>query len=407
MSRPIRRLLFVSDGPLFGGAERYVLDMATAARRRGVQPHILWLPGPDAEATVFDAARESHLALSAVRYTGSVARLIQAFNACLAQSRPDAAIINASGRRRFWMTCWLARRAGVPAAWVHHMVDQHDPRRDTPRWLGGRMEGPHWWRVPQALRHRLAAAAATAVVTSNHEDRDRIARRQAVRRPAISVISPGIDTHRFRFDAQARVWVHKAWGLAEPASLPFIVGTAARLVRGKGIEPLVEATALLRARGLPILAVIAGEGPDREVFERLAGDLGVGDAVRFIGFVREMPAFHSALDVFCLCSRTESFGLALTEAMACERPVVATPTAGARRQIRHLETGWQLRTFTAHELADALAGLHDGGERRQDLGRRGRLEVIEHFDIDLTLGRMLEALSRRSRAALSPTPAPA
>ncbi|MEP0842678.1 MAG: glycosyltransferase, partial [Phycisphaerae bacterium] len=321
MSRPIRRLMLVSDGRSFGGAERYTLDMALAARRRGLEAHILWLPASGTARSVFECARQAGVAVTVNRGAVCWSGLVRGFRRSVARIRPDAVIINAAGRPRWWLTSWLAWGAGLPAAWVHHMVEQTDPRRLPPRRLGGRLEGPRWWRVPQALRHRLAAAAATAVVTSTDEDRDRVARWHSLNRSAICVIPPGVDCEKFRFDPAARTWVRKAWGISSGAAAPLVIGTAGRLVRGKGIEAIIEATARLRARGGAVLAVIAGDGPDKEAFVELARRRGVGDAVRFAGFVREMPAFHSALDVFALCSETESFGLALTEAMACERAV--------------------------------------------------------------------------------------
>ena len=115
--------------------------------------------------------------------------------------------------------------------------------------------------------------------------------------------------------------------------------------------------------------------------EAFADRLGVRDRVLFAGFVDDMPAFYSALDVFALCSVTESFGLALAEAMACERAVVGTPTAGARRQIEHHRTGWQLGSFTPAELADALGTLFDNREQLAHLGRearKSRRPTIQH-----------------------------
>ena len=57
MRRTVRRLTFVTDAPHFGGAERYLVDMAHAARRRGIEPHIYWQRLPTGDANVFDAAR--------------------------------------------------------------------------------------------------------------------------------------------------------------------------------------------------------------------------------------------------------------------------------------------------------------------------------------------------------------
>jgi len=274
------------------------------------------------------------------------------------------------------------------------MVDGRDHRRVQPARLGGRLEGLQLWRGPQLFRHRLAAVAARAVIALNAEDRQRIVRWQRVRRDQIRVVPHGVDLDRFRFDAAGRSKLRRQWGLpADGGDGPLVVGTAGRLVMGKGIDMLIEAAALLKDRGTTWRLVIAGDGPDRPDMQMLAHRLGVADRVQFVGFVQDMPAFYSVLDVFALCSATESFGLALAEAMACERVVVGTPTAGARRQIDHGRTGWQLRTFEASELAEALAGLQEQRERFSTLGHEARRAVGRQFSIDLTLERTLRALS--------------
>jgi len=395
MRRFVRRLTFVSDGPHFGGAERYIVAMAHTARRRGIEPHIYWMPAPAADADVFGAARAGDIRVTTAEptRTRTTSGVIREFRLMLADRRPDGLVINGSGRRRYWLLCWLTRRAGVPAVWVHQMVDGCDHRRLPPRWLGARVEGLNWWRVPQALRHRLAATAADAVVTLNAGDRERVARWQGVSREKIRVIPHGVDCEYFRFDPAGRERMHRAWGISGTEAVrPFIVGTAGRLSAEKRVELLIEATALLRERGIPAVAAVAGRGAEQERLLQLVRERGATGAVRFDDFAGDMPAFYSGLDVFVLCSRTESFGLALAEAMACERPVVATPTAGAMRQISHRHNGWQLSGWSPAELADALASMAADPAGRRRMGRNGRQSVIRQFSIDLTLERTLRAL---------------
>ncbi|MBI4580844.1 MAG: glycosyltransferase family 4 protein [Planctomycetes bacterium] len=420
MTREVHKLMFVSDAPHLGGAERYIAAMSGAARRRGIEPVVCWVRPHDAPADVFAGVERDGIAVRVVSAESArgIAAIRRQLRDLFCRERPGAAIVNASGRPRFWLTTWIARARHVPAAWVHQMVDGCDYRRLPPRRLSGRVEGLHLWRVPQALRHRLAAAGATAVVTLNEQDRDQVAREHGIRRRRIQVVPHGIDTDRYRFDAGTRERTRTAWSpLTRDATLslldasrpvacqgsnnrtpagvtePFIVGTAGRLVEGKGVGILIEAVAMLRRRGVSVTVVIAGEGPQRSALGRLAEELAVGDAVRFAGFVEDMAGFYCGLDVFALCSRTESFGLVLTEAMACERPVVATPTAGARCQIEDGHTGRLLPSFSAAALADGLDELFHRPDYREQLGQRARRHVLREFSIDGTLERTLQLLS--------------
>lgn len=399
MIRRVRRLAFVTDANGFGGAERYIVDMTAAAKRRKIDSCVWWLKPANVHRNVFDMPETAGLEVTTIEaasvrtWPGFAGK----FRAMLHDQKPDALVINASGRPRYWLTAHLARWAQVPAVWVHQMVDGRDYRRIPARWLGGRIEGPQWWRIPQTLRHQLAEWAAQAIVTLTAQDRDRIIRRHAIPAHRIRVVPHGVDGERFRFDAQGRDRCRRAWGIADEQR--FVLGTACRLVNGKGVELLIAAMAALRGCD-NVSLVIAGEGPQREAFETLAIELGVRDRVWFAGFVTDMPAFYSALDAFALCSSTESFGLALAEAMACERPVIGTPTAGAERQIEHHVSGWQLRGFEPAELGAAIETLAGDAPRCKRMGQAARTRALTQFGIELTLERTLRAL-RGSAGGLS------
>ncbi len=392
MRRPIRRLTFITDAPGFGGAERYIVAMARAAQRQSIEPHIHWVPPQGTEAEV-QAAIAGLLPEQRLLSTASVRDMIRCFREMLAAHRPDGLVINASGRPRFWLHSWLARWAGIPVVWVHQMVEARDHRRLRPQWLGGRMEGLQSWRVPQALRHRLAATAADAVIVLNEEDGRRITRWQGVNPAHIHIVPHGVDLEEFRFSSSGRQDLRRQWGLPDAAETgPTVIGTAGRLVAGKGVDLLIEAVAILYRRGVLCSLVIAGDGPERTALLELAKHRGVADTVHFVGFVEDMPTFYSALDIFALCSLTESFGLALAEAMACERPVVGTPTAGAARQITPDRNGLLLPGFAPADLADALERLVRDPACCRRMGQAGRRIVAEQFSIDLTLERTLHAL---------------
>jgi glycosyltransferase involved in cell wall biosynthesis len=185
------------------------------------------------------------------------------------------------------------------------------------------------------------------------------------------------------------------WGALN--GIHHVLGTSARLVADKGIEPLIEAVGLLRRRGLPVVLMVAGTGPEQERMTSIVRRCNVSQYVRFLGFVDDMPAFYSGLDVFALCSATESFGLVLSEAMACQCPVVATPTAGALQQIRDGDNGRLLKGFSGCELADVLENMVHAPDVRAAMGNAGRETVVRRFNIDRALDRTLRLLQPRHR----------
>jgi glycosyltransferase involved in cell wall biosynthesis len=101
----------------------------------------------------------------------------------------------------------------------------------------------------------------------------------------------------------------------------------------KNIDFLLRMFVRLRAQRLDALFVIAGEGPARDHLMKLARELGVSDATRFIGYLdrrTDLPNCYAAGDAFVFASRTETQGLVLLEAMAQGTPVVSTAELGTR-----------------------------------------------------------------------------
>ena len=246
MGRTIHRLTFVTDAPGFGGAERYIVAMAKAAQRRGIEPHIYWTPIPNSDLAAFDSAHEAGIEVTCVpiEHTRGWSGVVREFQAMLRGQQPQGLIINACGRPRFWSLPWQARMAGLPAVWVQQMIDGRDYRRLPPSRLNGTMEGLHWWRVPQTVRHRLAGTAASAIVVLNAEDGDRVVRQQGIDHAKVRVIPHGVDLERFTFQAQGRNRLRREWNVRNSEGQPsFLLGTAVRLVTGKGVEPLIEAVA--------------------------------------------------------------------------------------------------------------------------------------------------------------------
>ncbi len=113
--------------------------------------------------------------------------------------------------------------------------------------------------------------------------------------------------------------------------------TVARLSGEKGIDDLLRAMALLRDGGLRVRLQVLGEGPSRGELEALTAELGLGESVRFAGFVPHGPRMIAALDegdLFVLPSRSEGLPHSVVEAMARALPVLATEVGGLPALLR-------------------------------------------------------------------------
>jgi glycosyltransferase involved in cell wall biosynthesis len=147
----------------------------------------------------------------------------------------------------------------------------------------------------------------------------------------------------------------------------------------KGVDLLLQAAQLLKARGLTFDLLIAGPGEEKYVVElrQLAGKLGVSDSTHFLGMVRGdvKISLYEVADVFVLPTHQENFGLVLPEALACSTPVVTTRGTDIWRELQ--QAGASIVDNRPDKLADAIAELLTDEARRIRLGERGRNYVMK------------------------------
>lgn len=166
-----------------------------------------------------------------------------------------------------------------------------------------------------------------------------------------------------------------------------------RLVGWKGVDILLDAFALAR-KHIPAGLEIVGDGPERDRLTAQAAQLGLGEEVRFSGWLEPADCARRmrACDVFVSPSLQESGGIAVLEAMACARPVIASAWGG------HLSTvdgttgvlvDVTSRQTLVQGLADAMVRLAGDPALRSRLGAGGRRRVENSYDWDVLLDRLL------------------
>lgn len=175
-----------------------------------------------------------------------------------------------------------------------------------------------------------------------------------------------------------------------------VVLSVSRLHGYKGHATVFRALAALDpARRGKFACLIAGKGPDRQALEAEAKRLGVGDLVRWLGFVPEadLPDLYRAADLFALCTRevaatqeVEGFGLAFLEAQACGTPVVGARTGGIPDAVAEGRGGWLVPPDDHQALAGLLARL---AADPAEFAAQGRL-ARERVERDCTWDRYAE-----------------
>jgi glycosyltransferase involved in cell wall biosynthesis len=169
----------------------------------------------------------------------------------------------------------------------------------------------------------------------------------------------------------------------------------------KRIDLFLRSVHLAGRRVPNAIALVVGEGPERERLYSLAGELGmeVGRDVVFTGAVpeEELPAHYALGDVYVHTGRAESFGLSVIEALRLGLPVVAVDEGGPRDTVQHGVSGC-LVAPTPEALGDAIAGLLSQPDRARRMGKAGARFVSERFRWERgadTLLRVLQAVEGR------------
>jgi glycosyltransferase involved in cell wall biosynthesis len=202
------------------------------------------------------------------------------------------------------------------------------------------------------------------------QDNARLAREQNTPEKKIRVILNGVDKDRFPYSG--------------PRPDGPVV-TIARLSPEKGVENLVRAVSLALPR-LPSLRVeIAGDGPCMGSLRALADELGVTEAVRFLGETGDISALLSRASLFVLPSLTEGVSLTLLEAMSTGLPVVATRVGGNGEVVEEGATGLLVPCGSPDDLANAMVELLSDPDRLARLGRAGRERLEKRFDLRRTI----------------------
>ena len=193
-----------------------------------------------------------------------------------------------------------------------------------------------------------------------------------------TIIPFGVDIEQFEATAAA---TRRELGLRDNQK---VIGTVCRLVEPKkGLRFLLQAMAVLaRKYGQPpCQLLIVGDGPSRHELELLREQLDLSSWVVFAGSRRDIPRVLHALDVFVLPSLYEGFGIALLEAMAAGKPVIATAVGGIPEFVLSGETGLLIEPGNVEALADAIDRLLSHPQQARIMGAKGRIRVGESYHI--------------------------
>jgi glycosyltransferase involved in cell wall biosynthesis len=367
------RILQLSSAQTLGGGERHLADLANGLADRGHELFVALRPrsalnhelSKVPKANITTLPLRNSLDVKSARGLASLVR------------KNEIQIIHAHMARDYPLAAYAARRN--PAARL--ILTRHV-------------------LFPLNRLHRITFSKASRIIAVSQAVAFQLRADRVVPSEKISVVLNGIDARRFALAREQfnRQEFCKRWKLPEQSLL---VGTVGELTPLKGHQDFLLAAAQISKQIARCNFVIAGidhslDGRNEAQIERLIDELNLREQVRCAKWMDDLAQLYCSLDVFVSPSHTESFGLAIVEAMASRTAVVATRTDGAREIIRHGETGLLIPIGNPNELAAGIRLLLNDDATRLRLAAAAQRDVAERFSVE----RMVDETEEIYRASL-------
>ena len=209
--------------------------------------------------------------------------------------------------------------------------------------------------------------------------------KDGIKKDKISVVHSGIDLSRFdNIESQA---VRQEFGI--DADVP-LIGTVAHFAKFKGQEYLLDAFNQVRQHLPDARLILVGGGERFDEIKATAEAFGLSDTVIFPGFRKDVPELIRAMDIFVMPSFKEGLCTSILDALALERPVVASRAGGIPEIILHEETGLLVPPKDPEAMAKAILRLAGDPDLAQTLARKGRRRVEEIFSVDSMVEGVLQ-----------------
>jgi glycosyltransferase involved in cell wall biosynthesis len=207
----------------------------------------------------------------------------------------------------------------------------------------------------------------------------------------IEVIPFGVDLERFKPRKRNCDLVREQ---------DIVVGTVKTLEEKYGVDVLIKAFAAVfnKTKNDNLKLLIVGRGSLELPLKALVKELGITDRVIFTGWVpvEETPIYHNILDIAVFPSRhhSESFGVAVVEASACEKPVIVSRVGGLPEVVAEEETGLVVPSDDVNALAMAIEKIVCDSSLSIHFGKNGRRRVMELYDWKNNLEKMISSYNQ-------------
>lgn len=354
------KILQVSSARSFGGGERHLVDLVRGLAGRGHEVYAALRTASPLRPELISITQPHGLVELPLR---NALDIRSALGLARFVRENGIEIVHAHVARDYTLAAFAARRSGRARLVITRHV-----------------------LFPLGRAHRLALANVSRVIAVSEASARALRERGIFPAHKIRVVPNAVDVHRF-LDA-SRGFGTEGRETDSLARSPLRVGIVGELSEVKGQDVFIRAArVVVEMFAGEVEFIIVGEdasraGGRRAALEKLVAESGLEGRVRFTGRSEDVAAILSSLDVFVSASRSESFGIALVEAMASGVAVVATATEGAREIVEDGLTGIIVPVGDADSLAAAVTELLGDEARRLSLGESAREAASARFSLE-------------------------
>ncbi len=159
------------------------------------------------------------------------------------------------------------------------------------------------------------------------------------------------------------------------------IGVISRFVKKKGVDSFLKACSALVSQNINFNAIIAGCGEQTEDLQKLRDELNLNNHVKFVGWVSDKNSFYNSIDIFCLPSLHEPFGIVLLEAMKYKKPIVSSNSEGPSEILEHEEDSLVFEANHSGEMAIQLIKMIESEKLRERLSKKAHQKLLYEYDI--------------------------
>jgi len=250
-------------------------------------------------------------------------------------------------------------------------------------------ERPDWQRVLIAGVHWVTIQLAHDTIAVSRKTREEVAQIPLTWHK-MTVVHNGVGgTTLHSQDEARRVLLGERSKTLSNDTL--VIGALAELHKNKGLSYALDGLALLKKQSqVPFRFVVIGEGEERFTLEKQRALLGLDEEVIFSGFHPRGAELLPAFDIFLFPSVKEGFPYAILEAGKAGIPVVATPAGGIPEVIDDMQSGILVQSKNPGEIARALKFLFENPERRKELGQKIAERIRNRFSVEEMVRKTLQ-----------------